>query len=174
MKFRVLYTVGFIIVLSLLAVSFYLQLYQGFVPCPLCTLQRGAFILLGIFFFMGILAYKKRWVRFTIDGLCAFAATLGILLAGQQVRLQYLSPNKTAECGVSLQYMLQALPLNEVLKKVFSGNAECTQVTWEFLHLDMAEWSLIWFIILLMYSLCCALEELRWQPKVTQIPARNI
>lgn len=164
MKIRILYTIGFLTVFALLSFSIYLQLYAGFEPCPLCTLQRIAFSLLGIWLLIGIISYSKLWRRLLIDGLCAITAVIGILLSGRQVWLQHFPPSGSAECGVSLQYMLQALPVGEAIKKIFTGTSECSQIGWEFLHLNMAEWSLIWFILFLLFALCCALEELKWKP----------
>lgn len=164
-KIRVLYTIGFLAICVILSISYYLQIFSGFNPCPLCIFQRFVFSFLGILFFLGIVIYKKMWSRISIDFLCVLASIGGIILAGRQVWLQQFPSGNAAECGVSLQYMLQALPLGEVFKKVFAGTAECTQSGWEFLHLNMAEWSLIWFIIFFLYSICCALEELRWEPR---------
>ena len=79
-------------------------------------------------------------------------ALLGILLAGRQVWLQFFFPGDPAECGVSIQYMLQVLTFKEMAQKIFAGSAECTQRGWEFLQLNMAEWSFIWFILLLIVA----------------------
>lgn len=164
-KIRVLYIIGFSFVCLILGLSYYLQIFSGFNPCPLCIFQRFVFVFLGIIFLIGILTYRKMMSRLATDILLALISVAGILLAGRQVWIQQFPPPSSAECGVSLQYMLQALPLGEVLKKVFSGTAECTQPGWEFLHLNMAEWSLIWFIIFFLFAICCALEELRWKPQ---------
>lgn len=164
-KFGILYTIGFLIICTLLAISYYLEVYSGFNPCPLCIFQRFVFGFLGIVFFVGILTYKKFWNRLTTDFMIVLFSIAGIILAGRQVWIQQYPPANASECGVSLQYMLQALPLGEVFKKVFSGTAECTQRGWEFLHLNMAEWSLIWFIVFFLFAICCALEELRFKPQ---------
>lgn len=151
MTTRKYYAVGFLIVGLLLLTSLYLQYYDGFQPCPLCTLQRFAFILLGVFYFTGWLFYKFGFIRVLSSLLALVSSLIGIGLAGRQIWLQHY-PSGSEECGVSLQYMLQALPIHEVASRIFQGTAECTTRGWEFLNLNMAEWSLLWFVIFFMLS----------------------
>ncbi len=87
---------------------------------------------------------------------------LGIFLAGRQVWLQHFPSPDNSECGVSIQYLMQVLPMNQVLEKIFAGSTECSQRGWEFLHLNMAEWALIWFVGFFILTLCLLLEELKW------------
>jgi disulfide bond formation protein DsbB len=143
---RATYFIGFILTLGLLAVTFYLQKFDGFIPCPLCILQRVTFIGLGIFFFLGW-TFSARKLISALFGILAFLVSLlGILLSGRQVWLQHLPPDKNADCSVSLQYLMHALPFDQVIAKIMQGTAECSQKGWEFLSLSMAEWSLIWFV----------------------------
>lgn len=145
---RVLYVVGFLIIAMLLGLSVYLQTHDGVTPCPLCILQRIVLGFLGVVFFFGAALNLKRWGRLFISVLATLVAGCGIFLAGRQVWLQHISSMNHTECGASLQYMLQILPLNEVIAKIFQGGAECAQVTWRFLNFSLAEWSLFWFILL--------------------------
>jgi disulfide bond formation protein DsbB len=48
--------------------------------------------------------------------------------------------------------MLNKFPLIDTLEKVFRGSGECAEVTWTMLGLSIAEWSLIWFLILAAYA----------------------
>src|SRR5579863_2595626 len=120
MPIRSSYIFGLIIVITLLLASFYFQIYKGMMPCPLCILQRIAFGILGILFFIGIFVYPKHGFRLTINALCGLTSLLGIFLAGRQVWLQHFPSAHTTECGVSLQYMMQVLPLNEVIRKILT------------------------------------------------------
>ena len=163
MSIRSTYLLGLVIVSTLLLTSLYFQFFEGIMPCPLCTLQRFSFGILGILFLVGIFVYSKRWPRLIINTFCTLISILGIFLAGRQVWLQKFPSADSNECGVSLQYMMQVLPMNEVLQKIFTGSAECTQRGWEFLHLNMAEWALIWFVGFLILSLCLFFEEVKWK-----------
>jgi len=152
MSIRSTYFFGFIIICGLLLTSLYLQFFEGIIPCPLCTLQRLSFGLLGILFLFGTLLHSKRFGRLLINFLSILTSLLGIGLAVRQIWLQHFAANGSSECGVSLQYMIQVLPLNEVLQKIFAGSAECTQRGWEFLSFNMAEWALIWFTLFLIMT----------------------
>lgn len=153
MTIRFFYVLGFISVALLLSASFYLQYFLGFNPCPLCVLQRMTFAALGAVFFSGILmAGNGALPRLFVNSLSVVFSSLGIFLAGRQVWLQHFPPGDATECGVSLKYMLQVLPLNEVVSKIFYGTAECTQRNAPILSLDMAEWSLIGFLFFLGLS----------------------
>lgn len=149
MSTRLFYFLGFAIILVLLLYGFYLQLFDGFIPCPLCTLQRICFGLIGFFFLIAGLFHGSRIIRLIANTFAGASALLGLFFASRQMWLQHFPPANSNECGVSLQYMLQALPLHEVVNKIFSGTAECTQRGWEFFGFNMAEWAFIWFALLI-------------------------
>jgi len=48
--------------------------------------------------------------------------------------------------------MLENLPLSQTLAKLFAGSGQCAEVTWRFLGLSIAEWSLAWFASLALYA----------------------
>lgn len=161
MTIRSTYFIGFLMISILLLTSIYLQLFEGILPCPLCTLQRLSFGLLGIWFIIGILIHAKRPGRLFINFMCGLTSSLGVFLAGRQVWLQHFPSANNSECGVSLQYMMQVLPVNQVFQKIFEGTAECSQRGWEFLRLNMAEWALICFILFLILALYLFIKELK-------------
>jgi disulfide bond formation protein DsbB len=159
MSTRLIYTLGFLFISALLLTSVYLQYFDGFIPCPLCTLQRFCFALLGGLFLLGMIAATKRFITVPINLLLTLIALLGIFLSGRQIWLQHFPSGNNGDCGVSLQYMLKVLPVNEVIQKTFSGSAECTQRGFEFLTLNMAEWAFVWFILFLLLSLHLLLKK---------------
>jgi len=159
MSIRRTYLVGFILTGVLLLTSVYLQFGQGIMPCPLCLLQRFVFCLLFILFSVGLFAYSKRWHRLLINSLTALISLLGMFLAGRQAWLQHFPSANGSECGVSLQYMLQVLPMSKVIQKIFQGSAECSRRGFEFLSLNLAEWSFLWFTVFLLLGLCLLFEE---------------
>lgn len=150
MSIRNWYLLGFIVTILILLSSIYFQFFDGFEPCPLCSLQRLTFLSLGILFLLTVICYPIYWCRRILGFLAILTSFLGVGLAARQVWLQHFPPHDNLECGVSLQFMMKMLPINEVIKKIFAGTAECTQASWTFLKLSMAEWSLIWFV---MFSL---------------------
>ncbi|MBV9575891.1 MAG: disulfide bond formation protein B [Gammaproteobacteria bacterium] len=159
MPARFTYLLGLVIVSLLLLSSLYLQFFDGFTPCPLCILQRIAFCFLGILFLGGIFLHSHFWGRLSINMLTIFTSLAGIIFSGRQIWLQHFPPQDPSECGVSLQYMMQVLPMNQVITKIFAGSAECTQRGWEFLSLSMAEWTLVWFILFFLFSCILLFKE---------------
>src|SRR5687767_12584857 len=88
MHLRTAYILGFIITTCLLLTTFYLEFFQGFVPCPLCILQRFVMGLLSVLFLLGIFLARKYWSRIFITVLLSLSSLLGVVLAGRQVWIQ--------------------------------------------------------------------------------------
>lgn len=151
---RLTYLLQFIFISSLLVFSIYLQFYQGILPCPLCSLQRIAFVFIAVFSLIAAITYRFRWCRLWLNSLSFIVALFGIAFAGRQIWLQHFPPATNGECSPSLQYMIQVLPMNELIQKIFTGSAECVAISWKFLNLGLAEWAIIWFVLLSVLSLC--------------------
>lgn len=149
---RTRYLLAFTFIVFLLGYSFYVQTYEGFQPCPLCSLQRLAFGLIGLSFLLGYFTYRYKITRvlYCFTGLLFSLA--GLALAARQTWIQLYPSEDTSECGVSLQYMMQVLPWHEVAKKILAGTAECSQRTWSLLGFSMAEWSMLCFAGLALFS----------------------
>ncbi|OGT61536.1 MAG: hypothetical protein A3E85_05510 [Gammaproteobacteria bacterium RIFCSPHIGHO2_12_FULL_45_12] len=156
MSIRSIYIFCFLAVSGLLGTGMFIQYVDGIMPCPLCLLQRFSFGLLGILFFIGIFLSSRNAGRKIMAFLAAMVALTGAILAARQIWLQHFPPMTANECGASLQYMLKALPLQEVLRKIFFGaNAECAEKSWQFLSMDMANWSLLFFLFFLSIAFYC-------------------
>jgi disulfide bond formation protein DsbB len=155
MKFspRLTYLISFLIICGLLGITTYLQAHDGINPCPLCILQRLTLAVLGVLFFFGAVLCLKKCGRYFLSALCLLISSAGGALAGRQIWLQHLPTSQNVDCGASLQYMMQVLPLHEVLDKVLAGSAECSQIGWQFLNLSLAEWSLVCFTLFFIVSL---------------------
>jgi disulfide bond formation protein DsbB len=149
---RTRYFFAFIAIAVLLSYSFYVQTYEGFQPCPLCSLQRLAFGLVGLSFLLGFLTYRYKITRLIYCSTGLLFAIAGFALAARQTWIQLYPSSDTSECGVSLQYMLQVLPWHEVAKKILAGTAECSQRAWSLLGFSMAEWSALCFAGLILFS----------------------
>jgi disulfide bond formation protein DsbB len=151
---RSAYFSAFLLVGVLIGIIYYLEKYDGINPCPLCILQRFALLGLGVVFLAGTLVQFKKWGNLILSVISYLLALAGLLLAGRQVWLQHLPANKASDCGASLQYMLQAFPLKQVLQKILTGSAECSAVDWRFLNLSLAEWSVLAFATFLFFTAC--------------------
>lgn len=150
---RTLYFISFLITVLLVGVIFYLENYNGFIPCPLCILQRFVLMFLGGICLLGCLLPLKKKGHLFFGVLTSLTAFIGVLLSGRQVWLQHLPLDRNADCGVSLQYLLNALPFDQVVIKILHGTAECSQKGWELLGFSLAEWSLVFFIGFVLFGL---------------------
>ena len=112
-------------------------------PCPMCILQRAAVISLGIIFLVAALHDPKHWGGRVYAFLVAAAAAVGLSVSGRHYWIQNLPEDKVPACGAGLDYMLETLPLTEVLAKVFMGDGDCAKVVWSFLGLSMPAWVFI-------------------------------
>lgn len=145
---------GFAVCAALIAFALYTQLHGGLQPCPLCIFQRLAFAALGLVLLVaGLHAPRGIGGRRAYGLLALLAAAIGIGTAGRHVWLTRLPPDQVPMCGPPLEFMLQANPLNAVIRKVLTGSGECAKVDWHFLGLSMPEWSLLWFTLLALWVL---------------------
>jgi len=147
-SFRGRFLLGFLACAALLAYAFYLQLHDGLEPCPLCIFQRVAFAALAVVFLIGALHAPAGRGRRVYGFLALLAAGCGIAIAGRHVWLQNLPPDQVPVCGPGLDYMLDAMPISGVIRKVLTGSGECAKVDWSFLGLSMPVWSLACFVVL--------------------------
>jgi disulfide bond formation protein DsbB len=143
----------------LLGYGFYLQYHDGQNPCPLCLVQRGFYFgLLFVFFVAAIHGPKKTTLRiYACLGLLLAAG--GIATAGRQVWLQHLPADQVPKCGPDLYFMLDNFPLSKTITNLFRGSGECAEVTWRFLGLSIAEWSLAWFVVFGFLSLWALMKR---------------
>ena len=108
----------------LMGVGLYLEHVVGLEPCPLCVMQRIFFILVGVVALIaGIQAPGKRGRRIYGVVLLLLAAA-GAATAGRQVYLQTVPAEELAACLPSLDYMMQALPFQEIIRLVLHGTAD--------------------------------------------------
>ncbi|HKE40861.1 MAG TPA: disulfide bond formation protein B [Casimicrobiaceae bacterium] len=147
---RIAYLMAFAVCAGLIGYALYLQYVDGLDPCPLCVFQRIAVIGMGLVFLVA------AWQNPGRTGAGAYALVqlviggAGVALAARQVWLQSLPKDQVPSCGMGLSYMLETLPFTDVLKKVLQGSGECAEKGWEFLHLSIAGWTLVFFIAMIV------------------------
>jgi disulfide bond formation protein DsbB len=153
-SFRTAFGVAAAIIAAFLAFAYYAQFQLGLEPCPLCILQRVAFIAL---FFVCLLAAIHApaggGAKKVYGALALLAAGTGAGIAGRHVWLQHLPPDQVPDCGPGLDYMLEAFPLSKTLTMLFTGSGECAKVDWTFAGLSMPEWTLVWFAVFVLGAL---------------------
>ena len=134
---------GFLCCAFLVGYALYAQYVQLQEPCPLCILQRVAVIAVGVMFLVAVIHNPADRVARIYGVLINLLALAGIGVAARHLWILAQPAGSVAECGASLDYMMDVLPLHEVLAKVLTGSGECAKVTWEFLGISMPGWVLI-------------------------------
>lgn len=152
-SYRSLAFIGLVIcIAAMLFAVLYLENTLYLDPCPLCILDRVVIIALGVIFFIACL-HGPRTIFTKIYGLlCILLSFIGIALASRHIWLQNLPKDQVPECGPDLYYMLETLPIFDVLKKTLTGSGSCADVSWTFANLTIPEQTLILFVFLLILS----------------------
>jgi disulfide bond formation protein DsbB len=134
---------GFLACAGLMGYALFCQYGLKLEPCPLCILQRVSVISAGVLFLAATLHNPGRAGARVYGVLIDLAALFGIGVAARHMYVIAAPPGSVAECGASLEYMMDVLPLREVLEKVFKGSGECAMIDWHFLGLNMPTWVLM-------------------------------
>ena len=157
-SFRVAYLIGFLICVALLGYALFAEQQLHLMPCNLCVLQRVAFIWMGLFFLLGGLHAPRGGGRWVYVALVLIGAAFGVAMAVRQLWLQSLPADQIPACGAGFDMLLAQLkghyiPLSQFITTMLRGSGDCAQVTWKFLGLSMAGWTLIWYVVLGVWAL---------------------
>jgi len=158
---RLGFLAGFLFCAGMIAFALYLQYFQYQNPCPLCVFQRIAWLGLGMLFLVAAVHGPGRTGAIVYGALLLIVAASGVAIAGRHVWLQHLPKDKVPACGPDLDFMLQQFPLAETLRRVLTGSGECAEKGWTFLGFSIAEWSLVWFVLIGAFVLFLTVRALR-------------
>ena len=146
---RLIYFAIFFACAGLMGFGLYLQQWEHLEPCPLCIFQRYAFVVTGLIGLVAAIHAPRKIGAWIYGTLRVLSAGTGAVVAARQTWLQH-NPPKVLDCGPDLAYMLDSLPLAQVLPKVFKGEGDCAKVVWKFLGLSIPEWALVWFVLFII------------------------
>ena len=150
---RWLYLAGALIVAILFCSALYLQYVLRQDPCPLCMVQRVIFIAIGVLFFIAALHNAKLAGAKVYSVLIALVALGGVGVASRHIWIQHLPADQVPACGPGLDFMLKHFPMSEVWQELMHGSGECAAKGWTILTLGIPEWSLVWFVLLGIFSI---------------------
>ena len=157
---RLIYLAMFLACAGLIGFALYLQHALGLEPCPMCILQRYAFIVVGVIALAAAIDNPALLGRRIYGGLLVVMAATGGGIAIRHVYLEHYPP-KIFDCGADVGFMLESFPLTQALPMIFRGTGDCTKVVWRFLGLSIAEWSLICFAALIVAAIVAAAIKTR-------------
>jgi protein dithiol:quinone oxidoreductase len=138
---------------GLLMAIFYFQKTLGLEPCPMCIFQRVAMFATGLVFLLAALHGPQRAGRWVYAGLALFTSAIGTFIAGRHVWLQGLPEDQRPACGPTLDYLMDLLPLREVVETVIRGDGNCAKIDWTFLGQSLPFWTMIVFLGLIAWAL---------------------
>ena len=161
---RWLYLAGALFAAGLIGFALFLQYVKHQDPCPLCMVQRVVFIAMLAVFVLAALHGPKRIGRRIYAVFITLLAISGIGVAGRHIWIQNLPKDQVPACGPGLDYMLETMPMSDVLKQLMHGSGECAAKGWTFLSLGIPEWSLLCYLALGVWAVFIGLRNI---PKKT-------
>ena len=108
--------------------------------------------------------------RQSMAALLLVVAALGGAVAARHVWLQHLPKDRIPECGPGLEYMLRKYSPPQALQKLLAGSGECAESGWSLLGLSIAEWSLLWLVLLAAFAVYLTI---RMRRRDLHAPAAN-
>jgi disulfide bond formation protein DsbB len=144
---------GFLACAGLMGYALYAQYVLGLAPCPLCIFQRIATIVTGILFLIATLHNPRTTGARVYGALIGLAALGGVLISARHIWIQAQPPGTVAACGADLNYLMEIMPVTDVVTKVLTGSGECGQIDWTFLGLSMPWWVAISLSVLGAWAL---------------------
>ncbi|MFC0266813.1 disulfide bond formation protein B [Kushneria aurantia] len=145
----------------MLAFALFLQYAFDLAPCPLCIFQRVAVLAALVPLIVGAL-HNPKGVGGVVYGVLALAGSVvGAFIAGRHLWLQGLPADQVPSCGPGLDYMLEALPLQQVLATVLSGSGECAEIDASWLGISLPGWTLVGFVVLSLMTLALIVTSWR-------------
>lgn len=138
---------------AMLAGAFWLQFKWDLEPCPLCIFQRLVFFALLFWWGVGSVhpTLRRGDVVYYVGS--AALALVGMGLAGRHVWLQHLPASEVPACGPGLDFMLEALPLWDTLRRVLQGSGECAKVEWTLWGMSIPQLTLIVFVVIFVFAM---------------------
>jgi disulfide bond formation protein DsbB len=135
-----------LICIALLGAALYLQYVEHMQPCPLCIIQRYAFAAIAVicivFAFLPAAA-----LRFG----AALATLVAIAGAGAASWHLWVMAHPGTSCGIDpLETTLNNIPTAKLLPFLFTADGLCATPYPPVLGLSIPQWSLIWFLLLLL------------------------
>lgn len=136
--------------LGLVAIGMELQMLLRLNPCPLCIFQRLLYLLIGAIALLGAI---RPGLRLVWGSLAAMLSLTGLAVACYQTWMQAF-PHLARECGLSDPNSIEVLVdwLGMQAPGLFLATGFCTSRDWEFMGLSMANWSVLVFAAIAVFS----------------------
>lgn len=146
----------------MMGVALGLEHLGGLEPCPLCIFQRVAVLAAAAVFIVAAIHNPRGRLGAGVYGALGLASVIGgIGVAWRHLWLQSLPPDQVPSCGPGLDYMMDLLPMRDVVAMVLSGSGECAEIDFLLLGISLPGWTLIGFLVLALVPLGLLLAACR-------------
>lgn len=136
-----------------------MQYIMDLEPCPLCMMQRIVIYACALLFLTTAVHNPADTGRRIYSALITITSLAGAGFSTRQLWLQSLPEDQVPACGPSFDYMVDVLPLSDLLSAMMRGTGDCAEVQWTFLTLSIPGWTLIAFLFLAVLGL---IQWRRW------------
>ena len=139
-----------LIPLALVCEALILQHLQGQAPCPLCILDREAFLLFALVAIAGAIHNPPPRVAARYAGAMALAAASGLGVAGWHL---WSLHHPKFGCGIDvMEQFVNNLPTARLLPFLFHASGDCSARLEPMFGLVTPEWAFVWFAALFLAS----------------------
>ncbi|WP_095109218.1 disulfide bond formation protein B [Pseudomonas sp. Irchel 3E20] len=149
---RPLFLMTFLAGTLALGASYYLEYVVGLEPCLLCMMQRFFLIVFTLTSLVATLHGAKIRGCYGYWLLNLFSSLAGMVIAWRHVLLQSVDSAQGFTCSNILNSGVWKAPWMCVFRQFFQGDAECAQLTWSLFDLSVPEWSLLFFVAMVLLS----------------------
>ena len=141
--------------LLLLGVALYLQFVEHMLPCPLCIIQRYAFVAVGLICLITALLPRGAIQIGSFFG--SLAAIAGAGVAGWHL---WVKAHPGFSCGIDpMETALNKIPTANLLPFLFKADGFCSTEYAPILGLSIPQWSLAWFVVFALVLCWVALKR---------------
>ena len=140
------YLAGFLVCAGLMAAAHYFEYVMYLDPCPLCMAQRLGTIMIGVGFLLAFFCRNQRWPLLLALLFTLGSAIFATWLADHQIWMQNLPKEEVPACGPSMDYLMETLPLTDLLSVMLNGDGNCAEIVWSLWGMSMPEWTRVCFL----------------------------
>ena len=148
---RIVLLLIFLICTTVIGYALYLQLVINLLPCPLCIAQRIAYWLVGLTAIFAFIHNPRGLSRQIYYSFITIFSLSGLVLALHHSWI--IRYPEAFQCRISAEEeFLNSLSIADWWPSMFEANGDCADVKWELMSLTIPNWSVIFFLLLLITS----------------------
>ena len=144
--------VNFGLGIGLIVGAYMFEVIGYYDPCPLCILQRWSFGFIALCGALMMIPGLYLVIKKALLLMAALFSMSGVIIASRQIYLQNIPSDQVPTCAPPMDFLLDTLPIFEVIQTILLGDGNCAEYDWRFIF-NFAEWALIFFVFLFFYNL---------------------